>query len=73
VTARIVPGSPAPLGATTTPDGTNFAVTSTGSQVDLCLFDADGQETRLPLPERTGAVMHGSCPGSAPANDMATG
>ena len=45
------------------PDGTNFAVTSTGSRVELCLFDAGGQETRLPLPERTGAVMHGFVPG----------
>ena len=63
MTDRIVPGSPVPLGATTTPEGTNFAVVSSGDSVDLCLFDADGHETRLTLPERTGAVRHGFVPG----------
>ena len=60
---RILPGDPAPLGATTSPDGTNFAVVSPGDEVVLCLFDAEGGETRLVLPERDGDVRHGFVPG----------
>ncbi|HZE15889.1 MAG TPA: glycogen debranching enzyme GlgX, partial [Mycobacterium sp.] len=56
-------GSPAPLGATAGPDGTNFAVSSGGNEVTLCLFDADGTETQLVLPDRDGDVWHGFVPG----------
>jgi isoamylase len=63
VTTRIPPGRPAPLGATCGPDGTNFAVSSKGEQVQLCLFDASGAETRLALPERDGDIWHGFVPG----------
>jgi isoamylase len=59
----ILPGDPAPLGATPGPDGTNFAVVSPGDEVVLCLFDAEGGETRLVLPERDGDVRHGFVPG----------
>jgi isoamylase len=63
MTATIRPGSPAPLGATCGPDGTNFAVSSNGDQVTLCLFDAGGVETQLALPERDGEIWHGFVPG----------
>ena len=64
---KILPGTPAPLGATSGPHGTNFAVSSDGEQVTLCLFDADGAEERLALPERDGDVWHGFVPGRARA------
>ena len=63
---KILPGTPAPLGATSGPHGTNFAVSSEGEQVTLCLFDADGAEERLALPERDGDVWHGLVPGVEP-------
>jgi isoamylase len=56
------PGSPYPLGATPGPDGTNFAVVSGGDGVLLCLFDAEGAETRIPLKEREGDVWHAFLP-----------
>jgi isoamylase len=66
VSAAILPGRPAPLGATPGPQGTNFAVSSNGDEVRLCLFSADGSETQLALPERDGDVWHGFVPGVAP-------
>ena len=39
---KILPGGADPPGATPTADGTNFAVSSGGDEVILCLFDADG-------------------------------
>ncbi len=42
------PGSPFPLGATWDGAGVNFALYSESAEgVELCLFDADGAETRL--------------------------
>jgi isoamylase len=61
-----VPGRSLPLGATPYPDGTNFAVASAAQGVLLCLFDADGAETQVPLPERDGEVWHGFVPGVGP-------
>jgi glycogen operon protein len=63
MTTTIMPGRPAPLGATCGPDGTNFAVSSNGEQVTLCLFADSGAETRLALPERDGDIWHGFVPG----------
>ena len=60
------PGRSFPLGATPEPAGTNFAVVSAGDGVLLCLFDADGTETQVPLPERDGDVWHGFLPGVRP-------
>ena len=56
------------LGACADRDGVNFALFSEHAEaVDLCLFDAAGQETaRLPLPERTGDIWHGYVPGCKP-------
>ena len=60
---KILPGRAYPLGATPSADGTNFAVASAGDEVTLCLFDPDGVETRLLLPERDGDTRHGFVPG----------
>src|SRR5271163_2469482 len=56
---KILPGCADPLGATPNADGTNFAVSSGGDEVTLCLFDADGVETRLVMPERRRRVLAG--------------
>jgi len=64
---RIWPGRPTPLGATFDGIGTNVAVFSeVAEQVDLCLFDDDGTETSVPLPESTGHVWHGYLPDIGP-------
>jgi isoamylase len=41
-------------------------VSSAGEVVTLCLFGADGAETRLPLPERDGEIWHGFVPDIGP-------
>src|SRR6195952_1951372 len=61
------PGTAYPLGATYDGAGTNFALFSeAASAVTLCLFDPDGTEHRVPLPERDGFVWHGYLPGVVP-------
>lgn len=60
---RVIAGSSTPLGATAGPQGTNFAVSSGGDEVTLCLFEPDGTETRLVLPDRDVDVWHGFVPG----------
>ena len=66
MSTNIIPGRPAPLGATPGAHGTNFAVSSNGDEVRLCLFSSDGSETELILPERDGDVWHGFVPGVKP-------
>jgi len=52
-------GRPFPLGATVRDGGVNFAVVSEhATAVDLCLFDAAGNEQRLPLTAHTEGVWH---------------
>ena len=64
---EIWPGKAYPLGATFDGSGANFAVFSEAAQtVELCLFDADGGETRLTLPEVDGFVWHGFVPNIQP-------
>jgi isoamylase len=66
-TERPWPGRPAPLGATWDGEGTSFALFSASAEaVDLCLFDEQGRETRLPLEDRTGHVWHGYLRGVGP-------
>ncbi|CAN5687571.1 glycogen debranching protein GlgX [soil metagenome] len=61
--AEVWPGKAYPLGATYDGSGTNFAVFSeVAEKVELCLFDADGVETRVTLPEVDGFVWHGFLP-----------
>jgi isoamylase len=60
-------GSAYPLGASYDGAGTNFAVYSeVAEHVELCLFDPDGTESRLRLPEVDGFVHHGYLPSVAP-------
>jgi glycogen operon protein len=63
----IWPGDAYPLGANFDGAGTNFAVFSEiADGVELCLFDADGTETKVSLPETDGYVWHGFLPGVVP-------
>ncbi len=60
-------GTRYPFGATYDGVGTNFAVFSeVAEQVEVCLFDDDGAETRVTLPEVDGFVWHGYLPGIGP-------
>ncbi|ORA23590.1 glycogen debranching protein GlgX [Mycobacterium aquaticum] len=60
-------GKAYPLGATYDGSGTNFALFSeVAERVELCLFDADGTEKRLVLPEVDGFVWHGFVPNVEP-------
>jgi glycogen operon protein len=81
---EVWPGKAYPLGANYDGFGTNFAVFSEVAQrVELCLFDSDGVETRVTLPEVDGFVWHGYLPNTQPGqlygyrvhgpNDPATG
>ena len=59
-----LPGSQFPLGATVTDTGTNFAVASAVADgMLLCLFDAAGAETRIPIQDRDADVWHVFVPG----------
>ncbi len=56
---EVWPGGPYPLGATYDGAGTNFALFSeVAESVELCLFDGDGAETRIPMSERDALVWH---------------
>ncbi len=62
-------GRPSPLGATVDAQGVNFAVFSEHAhKIELCLFSQDGQTelTRIPLPEKRGAIWHGHISGIGP-------
>ena len=61
------PGRPFPLGAHWDGEGANFALwTSTATGVEVCLFDPDGRQRRVPLTDTTYHVWHGYLPGIAP-------
>jgi glycogen operon protein len=64
---EIWPGNAYPLGSTYDGSGTNFALFSeVAERVELCLFDAEGAETRVALPEVDGFVWHAFLPGVEP-------
>jgi glycogen operon protein len=64
---ELTPGFSAPLGACYDGNGINFTLFSShATQVELCLFDAQHRETRLPLPARSGDIWHGYLPGGVP-------
>jgi isoamylase len=64
---QLLPGSPHPLGACWDGRGVNFALYSeNATAVELCLFDADGNETRLSIPHRTAFVWHAYVPDVGP-------
>ncbi|MEH2467111.1 glycogen debranching protein GlgX [Nostoc sp.] len=61
------PGNVYPLGASWDGKGTNFALFSENATgVELCLFDTDDQEIRLPLTEKNNFVWHAYLPGVGP-------
>jgi len=60
---KVWPGKPYPLGATYDGVGINFSLFSeVAERVELCLFDENGQETRVDLPEVTAFCWHGYLP-----------
>ncbi|MET0474067.1 MAG: glycogen debranching enzyme, partial [Mycobacterium sp.] len=64
---EVWPGKAYPLGATYDGSGTNFAIFSeVAEHIELCLFDADGTETKAVLPEVDGFIWHAFLPGVEP-------
>ncbi|MGH9131537.1 MAG: glycogen debranching protein GlgX [Acidimicrobiales bacterium] len=64
---QVWPGQPYPLGATYDGAGTNFSLFSeVASEVELCLFDEAGAETRVPLSAQTTYCWHAYLPGVVP-------
>jgi glycogen operon protein len=64
---KVWPGEPYPLGATYDGVGTNFSLFSeVAERVELSLFDDDGHETRVDLPEVDAFVWHGYLPNVGP-------
>ncbi|MCO7221243.1 glycogen debranching protein GlgX [Klenkia sp. PcliD-1-E] len=67
MTTQVWPGTAYPLGATYDGTGTNFALFSeVAEKVELCLFDDEGNEERIRLPEMDAFVWHGFVPGVQP-------
>ncbi len=61
------PGRPFPLGATWDGGGTNFSLfTEHAEGVELCLFDAEDNETRIPMTQRTALNWHCYLPEAGP-------
>jgi isoamylase len=61
------PGTPYPLGATFDGVGTNLSLYSeVADAVEVCLFDASGEEERIELQEMTGYCWHGYLPRLGP-------
>ncbi len=64
---KIYPGEPFPLGATWKGEGVNFALYSENADaVELCLFDATGEEERIRVREMTNHIWHCFLPGVKP-------
>ncbi len=64
---KVWPGTPHPIGPVFDGSGTNFSLFSEiAERVELCLFDDQGNETRIDLPEVTGFCWHGYLPGIEP-------
>ncbi len=64
---KVWPGQPYPLGAVYDGAGTNFSLFSEAAErVELCLFDAAGNQTAIDLPEVTGYCWHGYLPSVEP-------
>ena len=66
------PGHPFPLGPTWDGEGTNFSLFSEHAErVELCLFDGEDRELRLPIVERTAFNWHCYVPGVGPGQRYA--
>jgi glycogen operon protein len=64
---ELTPGIAAPLGAHYDGNGINFSLYSShATGVELCLFDEQQREIRLPLTTRSGDIWHGYLPGGKP-------
>ncbi|HYK04300.1 MAG TPA: glycogen debranching protein GlgX [Thermoanaerobaculia bacterium] len=64
---RIWPGKPYPLGASWDGVGTNFSVFSeVAERIELCLFNSNGNESRVFLPEVSAFIFHGYLPNVGP-------
>ncbi len=64
---EVWPGRPFPLGATWDGSGTNFSLFSeAGECAELCLFDEDGEETRIEMTSRRALNWHCYVPGVGP-------
>jgi isoamylase len=64
---EVWPGRPFPLGAEWDGNGTNFSLFSENAErVELCLFDDEGEETRVEVSERTALNWHCYLPGVGP-------
>jgi isoamylase len=64
---KVYPGDPYPLGAVYDGSGTNFSLFSAiAEHVELCLFDEEGDQTLIDLPEVTGNCWHGYLPAVEP-------
>lgn len=64
---KVWPGEPYPLGSVYDGSGTNFSLFSeVAERVELCLFDEQGNESRIDLPEVTGYCWHGYLPAIEP-------
>jgi isoamylase len=56
---KVLPGSAYPQDARFDGSGTNFSLFSeVAERVDLCLFDDEGRETRISMPEQTAYSWH---------------
>jgi isoamylase len=67
LTLKARPGNRTQLGATVRDGGVNFAVASTVAEsVAVCLFDADGHETRYDLDDYDAGVWNGFVPDVKP-------
>ena len=64
---NVWPGNPYPLGARWDGRGTNFTLFSERAEgVELCLFDKEGFELRVPMREQTAFIWHCYLPGISP-------
>ena len=64
---QLMSGQDTPDGAWYDGNGVNFTLFSAhAEQVELCVFDAEGNETRHTLPARSGDIWHGYLPGARP-------
>ena len=68
---KIWPGTLYPIGAVYDGSGTNFSIFSEiAERVELCLFDEEGTETRLDLPEVSGHCWHAYLPMVEPGQTL---
>lgn len=59
-TFLLTEGSPLTLGSTPDKKGINFAIYSASAEyIELCIFDENDLEIRLPMPFKTGNIWHG--------------